>query len=171
MAGLIDSLAHRAASDPSELRRALGRFTTGVTVVTTRSVDGKPEGLTVNSFSSVSLDPPLILWSLANTAPSLPAFMQAEWFAVNVLASHQHGLSNRFATPGIEKYEGVEYTEGLGGSPVMIDSLACFECSVYDRVPAGDHTIFLGRVERLTHREGEPLLFSGGKYGVPSLFG
>ena len=93
--------------------------------------------------------------------------MRAEFFAVNVLGSHQRHLSNRFASQGVEKYQGVEYQDGLGGAPVLLDSIACFECSVHDRVLAGDHTIFLGRVERMTHREGEPLLYSGGQYAVP----
>ena len=168
MSDAVDSLPHREPSDPRELRRALGRFATGVTVVTTVGETGEPVGLTANSFSSVSLDPPLILWSLGNTATSLPAFMQAEWFAVNVLGSHQHHLSNRFATQGGEKYEGVDYEVGLGGCPVLLDSLACFECTVFDRVAAGDHTIFLGKVERLTHREGVPLLYSSGRYCIPS---
>lgn len=161
-------LPHRAPSDARELRRALGRFATGVTIVTTRSPDGTPVGLTANSFSSVSLEPPLILWSLSNAAASLAAFMQADWFAVNVLGSHQQHLSNQFASQGTEKYQGVEYEDGLGGCPVLIDSLACFECTVYSQLPAGDHTIFLGKVERLTHREGQPLLYSSGRYCVPS---
>lgn len=168
MAEVDSTLPHRSPGDPRELRRALGRFATGVTVVTTRTADGVPVGLTANSFSSVSLDPPLILWSLGNGAASLSAFMEADWFAVNVLGSHQQHLSNQFASQGTEKYDGVEYEEGLGGCPVLIDSLACFECTVYDRVPAGDHTIFLGKVERLTHREGQPLLYSSGRYCVPS---
>ena len=168
MSDPVESLPHRAPSDPRELRRALGRFATGVTVVTTVGADRAPVGLTANSFSSVSLDPPLILWSLANDATSLDAFKQAEWFAVNVLGSHQQNLSNQFASKGIEKFGGVDYEEGLGGCPVLIDSLACFECTVYDRVLAGDHTIFLGKVERLTHREGVPLLYSSGRYCIPS---
>ena len=158
----------QAVTDPRELRRALGRFATGVTIVTTCSEDGQLDGLTANSFSSVSLDPPLVLWSLSRTARSLPSFLAARWFAVNVLGSHQHGLSARFARTAADKFAGLAYTAGLGGCPVLDDGLAHFECSVFNRVDAGDHVIFLGRVERMTHRDGEPLLYSGGQYCVPT---
>ena len=160
----------RVVVDQSELRRALGRFATGITIVTT-SENGELEGLTANSFTSVSLDPPLILWSLRNEATALPTFMRSEFFAVNVLGSHQHQLSRRFAsskTPN--KFVGIEYETGIANCPVLADSLATFECSVFQRVPAGDHVIFIGKVERLTHQEGEPLLFSAGQYWVPTLF-
>ncbi len=157
----------RAAADPRELRRALGRFATGITVVTTRA-GGKLEGLTANSFSSVSLDPPLVLWSLREQAASLPGFMESGWFAVNVLGSHQHHLSHHFAAEQTDKFAGIAWGAGLGGCPVLAESLACFECSVFNRVPAGDHVIFIGKVERLTHRDGEPLLFSSGEYCVPA---
>lgn len=160
----------RAASDPRELRRALGRFATGITVVTTQS-SGKLEGLTANSFSSVSLDPPLVLWSLREQASSLPCFLQSGWFAVNVLGSHQHHLSRHFAGELDDKFAGIAWGAGLGGCPVLAESLACFECSVYNRLPAGDHVIFIGRVERLTHQDGEPLLYSGGEYCVPTRLG
>jgi flavin reductase (DIM6/NTAB) family NADH-FMN oxidoreductase RutF len=156
-------------SDTRELRRALGRFATGVTVVTTSGADGELAGLTANSFSSVSLDPPLILWSLGSNAASLPSFMRAGWFAVHVLGSHQQALSNRFATPADDKFAGLDVRAGLGGCPLLMDSLAHFECSVYDRVPAGDHVIFLGRVERMTHRDGEPLMYHAGRYCVPAV--
>jgi flavin reductase (DIM6/NTAB) family NADH-FMN oxidoreductase RutF len=158
-------------TNPRELRRALGRFATGVTVVTTVSEDGKWEGLTANSFSSVSLDPPLILWSLGRGAASLASFMRAGWFAVHVLGSHQHALSARFATRSTEKFAGLDIHPGLGGCPLLTDSIAHFECSVHDRVTAGDHVIFLGRVERMTHRDGEPLIYSGGQYCVPAVLG
>lgn len=157
-----------SVTDPQELRRALGRFATGVTVVTTCTAEGALEGLTANSFSSVSLDPPLVLWSLDRRARSLPSFLEARWFAINVLGSHQHGLSSRFASPVEDRFAGIGYTAGLGGCPVLDDGLAHFECSVFDRVDAGDHVIFLGKVERMTHRDGEPLLFSGGRYCVPA---
>lgn len=161
--------------DPLELRRALGRYVTGVTIVTTRGSGGKPEGLTANSFSSVSLDPPLVLWSLARGAASLPAFMEAGWFAVHVLGSHQQALSARFARPAQDKFagppaiEGLSSSDGLGGCPILTDSLARFECSVHERVPAGDHVIFLGLVRRITHRDGEPLAYHSGRYCVPKV--
>ncbi len=157
--------AEHTVSDAGELRRALGRFATGVTIVTTCTEDGRLEGLTANSFSSVSLYPPLVLWSLNREARSLASFVAAKWFAVNVLVSHQHGLSARFAGAVADKFAGVDYTPGLGGCPVLNDGLAHFECSVFNQVEAGDHVIFLGRVERMRHRDGEPLLFSSGRYG------
>lgn len=156
-------------TDGRELRRALGRFATGVTVVTTCGPDGRREGLTANSFSSVSLDPPLVLWSLDRLAPSLPAFEAAEHFAVHVLGSHQHGLSARFATPAADKFAALATEGGLGGCPLLSDCLARFECSVYDRVVAGDHIVFIGLVERMTHRDGEPLVFCAGQYWIPTL--
>ena len=161
-------MATQSVTDPKELRRALGRFATGVTIVTTRTDDGTLEGLTANSFTSVSLDPPLVLWSLNRSARSLPSFMAAEWFAVNVLGTHQHALSSRFASSAPDRFAGIGYTPGLGGCPVLDDGLAHFECSVFNRVEAGDHVIFLGRVERMTHRDGEPLLYSGGRYCKPA---
>ena len=161
--------AYAAITDPRELRRALGRFATGVTVVTTRGDGGRLEGLTANSFSSVSLDPPLVLWSLGRHAASLPSFMRAGWFAVHVLGSHQQALSTRFATRGADKFAGLAFAEGLGGCPVLAGGVAHFECSVHDRVAAGDHVIFLGRVERMSHRDAEPLVFSAGQYCVPAL--
>jgi flavin reductase (DIM6/NTAB) family NADH-FMN oxidoreductase RutF len=154
-------------SDPRELRRAMGRFATGVTVVTTRTPSGRLEGLTANSFSSVSLDPPLVLWSLRQEARSMPAFMAAKWFVVHILGAHQHHLSNHFATPAAEKFADIHFADGLGGCPLLGETIARFECSAFNHVPAGDHTIFIGRVERLTHRDGEPLIYSGGRYCQP----
>lgn len=162
-------------SDPREMRRALGRYATGVTIVTTRGPEGKPEGVTANSFLSVSLDPPLVLWSLARGAASLPTFMEAGWFAVHVLGSHQQALSDRFARPAQDKFaglpaiEGLSSSDGLGGCPILTNSLARFECSVHERVPAGDHVMFLGLVQRMTHRDGEPLVYHGGRYCVPKV--
>lgn len=156
-------------TDGRELRRALGRFATGVTIVTTRAPDGRCEGLTANSFSSVSLDPPLVLWSLDRRAPSLPGFEAAEHFVVHVLASHQQALSGRFATPAADKFAALPTRDGLGGCPLLADCLARFECSVHQRVLAGDHVVFIGRVERMFHRDGEPLVFCAGQYWTPTL--
>lgn len=165
---MLDTPLEQLVTDPAELRRALGRFATGVTIVTTRTEDGRLEGLTANSFSSVSLDPPLVLWSLRRNARCLPSFLAAEWFVVHVLGSHQRDLSARFASGTADRFEGLSFETGLGGCPVLADGLAHFECSVHDRVEAGDHVIFLGRVERMRHRDGEPLLYSGGRYCVPA---
>ena len=153
--------------DSRALRSALGRFATGVTIVTTRCPSGRLVGLTANSFSSVSLDPPLVLWSLRRNASSLQSFTGSRSFAVNVLAHDQELLSNRFAKPSADKFEGLDYAIGLNGCPVLRDTLACFECRLESEIEGGDHVIFLGRVERATHREGVPLIFAGGNYCRP----
>jgi flavin reductase (DIM6/NTAB) family NADH-FMN oxidoreductase RutF len=150
--------------DPRALRNALGRFATGVTVVTTRCASGKLEGLTANSFSAVSLDPPLVLWSLRKAAGSLQSFAQAPHFAVNVLAADQHEVSTHFARSAPDKFASVAFDEGVGGCPVIQGALATFECSVETQVEGGDHIIFIGRVHRATYRDGEPLIFAGGAY-------
>ena len=157
----------QAATDPidhKQFRQALGRYTTGVTVVTTCSREGKLEGLTANSFASVSLDPPLVLWSLRKQAASLSSFQESGWFAVNVLGSQHEGVSRHFATPAMEKFSTMEYRPGLNGCPVLPDAIACFECSVEQQVEAGDHVVFIGRVRRLCNQEGDPLVFSGGAF-------
>jgi flavin reductase (DIM6/NTAB) family NADH-FMN oxidoreductase RutF len=161
------SLTYEAGGDTRALRDALGRFATGVTVVTTRCASGKLEGLTANSFSAVSLDPPLVLWSLRKAAASLPGFAQAPHFAVNVLAADQHEISSHFARSRPDKFDGVDYRAGLGGCPVIADALASFECSMETQVEGGDHIIFIGRVHRACYRDGEPLIFAGGAYCRP----
>jgi flavin reductase (DIM6/NTAB) family NADH-FMN oxidoreductase RutF len=157
-------------NDPKHLRQALGRFATGVTIVTTRGPNGKLEGLTANSFSAVSLDPPLVLWSLQKKAPSLESFRSSGSFAVNVLGAHQHDHCRRFATPSADKFLDVAYRDGFGGCPVLDDSIATFECSTQSVVEGGDHLIFLGRVESAVYRDGEPLIFSAGSFCVPTSF-
>ena len=156
------------SDDSRPLREALGRFATGVTVITTRTQDGKLEGLTANSFAAVSLDPPLVLWSLKKSAPSLNSFQNAGFFAVNVLAADQKDLSNHFARPHKDKFSDVHATEGHGGCPVLPGCLATFECSTETTVVGGDHIIFIGRVHRATYRSGEPLIFSSGAYATHS---
>ena len=153
-------------ADPRQLRQALGRFATGVTVITTRAPDGKYEGLTANSFSAVSLDPPLVLWSLRLAAPSLASFRASGHFVVHVLSRAQSTISRHFATPRHDKFEDVAFAEGLGGCPVLGDSLAIFECRTESALEGGDHVIFLGRVMRAHHHDGEPLVFAGGRYGT-----
>src|SRR5262245_38768660 len=105
--------------DSRHLRNAFGRFATGVAIITTRSPDGKPEGVTANSFSAVSLDPPLVLWSLRRNAPSLPGFLGSDYFAVNVLAAEQAGLSKHFATPQHDKFAQISHSEGHGKCPLI----------------------------------------------------
>ncbi len=156
------------AMDPCLLRQALGRFATGVTVITTRTADAKCEGLTANSFSAVSLDPPLVLWSLRLTAPSLDSFRQSGHFAVNVLSTEQSAVSRHFATPRHDKFEEIEFTSEIGGCPTLQESLAIFECRTESTIECGDHLIFIGRVIRAQYREGEPLIFARGRYGTHS---
>lgn len=163
-----DDCRLHAVSDPRDLRAALGRFATGVTVVSTRSGEGRFEGLTVNSFSSVSLDPPLVLWSIRKNAPSVVSFRTSPYFAINVLRADQEAYCRHFATPSADKFAGVPFRTGLGGCPLLADSIASFECLRHDVVEGGDHWIVLGRVERAASREGVPLIFSSGAFHVPT---
>jgi flavin reductase (DIM6/NTAB) family NADH-FMN oxidoreductase RutF len=150
--------------DRRDFRRALGQFATGVTVVTARTPDGRKVGVTVNSFSSVSLDPPLVLWSLSRQAPSFADFAHATHFAVNVLAANQHHLSRQFSTPLPDKFSGVEFVEGAGGVPVLSGVNAHFICRNVRQYDGGDHLIFLGEVEDYKFSDGEPLVFHSGRY-------
>ncbi len=151
-------------ADPRALRIAFGRFATGVAVVTTLARDGAPVGLTVNSFSSTSLDPPLVLWGLMRRSALLPMFHAAQRFAVNVLAAEQQPLSDRFASHAEDRFAGVGWEPGGAGMPLLHDALARFECAVEHRFEIGDHLMFLGRVERFEHRDGDPLLFFASRY-------
>lgn len=152
--------------DSRELRRVLGSFVTGVTVITTIDPDGRAWGLTANSFSSVSLDPPLVLWSQATQAPSHAVFANAERFAINILAEDQIELSNRFATSGIDKFSGVEISSGTGGVPLLQGCSAWLECKMASRLPGGDHVIFVGEVQAIRRSERRPLVFGSGQYLV-----
>lgn len=151
--------------DPARaLRGALGSFATGVTVMTAAAAGGRRVGVTANSFASVSLDPPLVLWCLDLTAPSLPVFRAASHFCVNVLGIDQHALCRRFAQASEDKFGGLEITEGLGGAPRFAGCLARFECTVHAEHDGGDHAIFIGRVERFETGQGRPLIFFGGGF-------
>jgi flavin reductase (DIM6/NTAB) family NADH-FMN oxidoreductase RutF len=154
------------AFDARDFRRALGQFATGVTVVTTCAEDGHRVGVTANSFTSLSLDPPLVLWCISTKAPSLPAFQAATHFAINVLCANQHYLSRQFATPAEDKFAGVEFSEGPGGVPVLAGVLASFVCRNTRQIEAGDHYIVIGEVERFEAREDEPLVFHSGAYRI-----
>jgi flavin reductase (DIM6/NTAB) family NADH-FMN oxidoreductase RutF len=152
--------------DGREFRNALGAFATGVTIVTTMSEEGRPVGLTANSFSSVSLDPPLILFCLDRKSYSFAHFQKSSHFAVNVLSADQQAISSHFAQPSEDKWNEVSYDFCGVGCPSFADALAIFECSTHDIHEAGDHIIIVGKVESFTRRtEGEPLLYYGGKYG------
>ncbi|MET0210567.1 MAG: flavin reductase family protein, partial [Burkholderiaceae bacterium] len=144
----------------SDFRAALGMFATGVTIVTARGADGTPVGLTANSFNSVSLTPPLVLWSLARSAGSMPHFERGSHYAINILAADQHALAERFASKAIvDRFGGVAFREGAGGAPILEGSAAVFECFNRSRYEEGDHVIFVGEVERCDWREGaQPLI-------------
>jgi flavin reductase (DIM6/NTAB) family NADH-FMN oxidoreductase RutF len=153
--------------DKRALRTALGSFATGVTVITARNADGVLVGVTANSFSSVSLAPPMVLWSLDNAAYSRPVFEAADSFAVNVLAVEQTELSNRFASRGeFDKFEGMAFRTGLGGAAVFGGVAASFECRAVAIHDGGDHRIFLGQVEAFADHGLAPLLFHRGVYAV-----
>jgi flavin reductase (DIM6/NTAB) family NADH-FMN oxidoreductase RutF len=158
--------AARTAIDPRELRAAMSRFATGVAVVTTFDRE-KREGLTVNSFSSLSLDPPLVVWSLRKNAPSLATFHRAIGFAVNVLCADRPDLSHHFATPHPDKFLGVEYDDGGFGCPILRGNLALFECRKSQVIEGGDHLMFIGEVLHVSYRDDVPLIFSGGRYCTP----
>ena len=160
-----------APIDPRELRNALGRFATGVAVVTARAADGRPVGLTVNSVAAVSLEPPLVAWSLAARSGSLPVFLAAPYFALNVLAEDQEDLSRRFVgTPAADRFAGIAWAPGLGGVPLLEGCLARLECRTVRRIEAGDHWLLLGAPERLAYATaGAPLVFFASRYGrLPS---
>ena len=151
--------------DQRVLRDALGLFVTGVTIITTTGADGQPVGLTANSFNSVSLDPPLVLWSIGAHSRSLTAFAEANHFAVHILGEEQIELSQRFARSGADKFASLPVSKGLGGVPLLEGCAARLECSIYDRHSAGDHVIYLGEVQRLVHNQNaRPLVYHGGQY-------
>jgi flavin reductase (DIM6/NTAB) family NADH-FMN oxidoreductase RutF len=151
--------------DPRDFRNALGTYATGVTIITAIGPDGKPYGITCNSFASVSLNPPLVLWSLVLYSSSLSAFQNASHFAVNVLDISQQALANKFAKSTDDKFIGVDWKPGLGGAPLLVDSVANFQCRAANRYYGGDHVIFLGAVEAYSYSGKEPLLFARGGYG------
>ncbi len=151
--------------DSQHFRAALGMFATGVTIVTARGADGSLVGLTANSFNSVSLSPPLVLWSLAMRAGSLPVFARGSHYAINILAADQMPLAQRFATRDIDRFAGVAWREGAGGAPVLDGVAAVFECANRSQYEEGDHIIFVGEVDRCEARAGaQPLIFHGGRY-------
>jgi flavin reductase (DIM6/NTAB) family NADH-FMN oxidoreductase RutF len=148
-----------------DFRSALGTFATGVTIVTARDGSGQPVGLTANSFNSVSLSPPLVLWSLARSAGSMPAFARGSHYAINILAAEQRELAERFSSKAADRFAGVAFREGASGAPILEDACAVFECFNRSQYEEGDHIIFVGEVERCEQREGaQPLIFHGGRY-------
>ncbi|MBJ2252144.1 flavin reductase [Pseudomonas sp. MF6784] len=152
--------------DTRAFRRALGNFATGVTVVTAADASGRKVGVTANSFNSVSLDPPLILWSIEKRSTSHAVFEAATHFAVNVLAADQIDLSNNFARPREDRFAEIEYQAGAGGAPVLADCSARFECEKYQQVDGGDHWIMIGKVVAFDDCGRSPLLYHQGAYSM-----
>lgn len=150
--------------DKAVFRQVLGKYVTGVTVVTTCDAAGKWYGVTANSFTSVSMDPPLILWSLSQSSTSYAAFQSARYFAVNILGTEQQDISNRFARSSDSKFEGVDVQLNAHGVPLIDGSVAHLECQVAQCYAGGDHTIFLGQVDHLASSDRKPLAFYAGKY-------
>jgi flavin reductase (DIM6/NTAB) family NADH-FMN oxidoreductase RutF len=150
--------------DSRTLRAAFGRFATGVTIITTRDIHGEAVGLTANSFSSLSLDPPLVLWSLRNNSPKLQPFAASTHFAVNVLAEAQVDLSRRFASAVEDKFAEGLWSTGAGGAPVLAGCAAVFECERVAQQEAGDHVLFIGRVLGFHEAPLPPLLFHASHY-------
>ncbi len=146
------------------LRQAFGSFATGVTVVTARAADGSPLGFTANSFTSVSLEPPLLLVCLAKSSSNIGHFSQAGRFAVNILAESQKDISNRFASRVADRFAGTSWRDGPLGNPLIDNALAWFECETDSLVDAGDHIILIGRIEVFDHSEGRPLAYLRGHY-------
>ena len=157
--------ASRPGFSSQEFRTSLGMFATGVTIVTARTPAGVLVGLTANSFNSVSLTPPLVLWSLAQAASSMAAFSTGSHYAINILAADQKALAERFASRREDRWTDVAFTEGACGAPLLDGAAATFECFNRSRYEEGDHVIFVGEVERCSHRDGaSPLLYHGGKF-------
>lgn len=157
-----------ATYDPKDFRRALGMFGTGVTIVTTRADNGEPVGITANSFNSVSLEPPMVLWSLAKSARSLPVFQSADAWNVHILSNEQEALSNRFARAGEDKFAGLALDSEEGHAPLLPDCSARFKCKTAFQYDGGDHIIFVGEVTGYDANPHPPLLYVTGGYALAS---
>jgi 3-hydroxy-9,10-secoandrosta-1,3,5(10)-triene-9,17-dione monooxygenase reductase component len=152
--------------DMKKFRQCLGKFATGVTIVTCADDEGRPYGITANSFSSVSLEPRLILWNVAKVSNSLQAFLDADYFAINLLARDQQVLSSHFAKSDHTLFDTVEINRSQENVPLIPGALACFECRTHQIHDCGDHYIVIGEVVRFDESDTEPLLFFGGKYAA-----
>jgi 3-hydroxy-9,10-secoandrosta-1,3,5(10)-triene-9,17-dione monooxygenase reductase component len=152
--------------EAAELRRALGRFATGVTVVTTRAPDGRPVGMTASSFNAVSLEPPLVLWSIGRASANHAAFTTASCWAVHVLALDQRQLAEHFARRGVDRFAGIETEPGLEGLPLLTGCAARFECRASAVHAAGDHSIMVGAVQRLLVGAEQPLVVHASRFAA-----
>jgi 3-hydroxy-9,10-secoandrosta-1,3,5(10)-triene-9,17-dione monooxygenase reductase component len=155
-----------SAIDPIKLRNAFGSFVTGVTIITGRDSHGNPVGMTANSFSSVSLSPPLALWSVAETATAFDVFRETSHFNIHILHSGQEQLSRQFAAKNTDKFGETVHELGVADIPRLTDYAARFECAVEHRYPGGDHIILVGRILAFDHTDKEPLVFYKGQYKV-----
>lgn len=153
-----------ASIDPTRFRQALGAFTTGVTIVTTVDASGTDVGVTANSFNSVSLDPPMVLWSIGKTSTNIDTFIAAQHFAVHVLASDQDALATRFSKKGVDRFAGLQPARGPGGVALLEGCAARFQCRMAFQYEGGDHVILVGEVLEYDHYEREPLVFKGGRF-------
>lgn len=151
--------------DNQHFRRTLSQFATGVTVITTRSAHGTLLGLTANSFNSLSLDPPLVLWSLATSASSMPVFTENSHYVINVLSAQQEHLARQFSQKLEDRFRGVDYILSPSGNPILQGTVAWFECHNLRRYPEGDHVIFVGAVENCNISPQPALVYHGGQFG------
>ncbi len=150
--------------DKDLFRAVLGRFASGVTIVTTTDAEGRDHGMTVSAFSSLSLDPPLVIVCIDHKASVWPVIQHAERFAINILAADQEALSRRFSSKDGDRFDGVGFTRGITGVALLDDTLAAVECTVTACLPQGDHSILIGSVEAGTARDLQPLLYYRGGY-------
>lgn len=155
-----------AAADSRKLRATLGRFATGITVVTCVAADGSPHGITANSFTSVSLQPPLVLWNIGKDSASLHAFLGARYFAINILGSAQRPVAERFARRNDASFSGVGHALSTNGVPLLDNTLGCLQCKRWRVIDCGDHYIIVGEVTEHACRDGDPLLYFGGGYAA-----
>lgn len=154
-------------TDTRAFRQALGQFPTGVAVVTAQPRDSHPMGITVNSFTSVSLDPPLVLWCMDRKSDRYPVFTGAPGYVISILGTAHEEVSSRLAKQGAHSLEGIELLETELGPPALADALAVFECAAHSLHEEGDHAILIGKVQRFAQREaGAPLVFFKGRYGA-----
>jgi flavin reductase (DIM6/NTAB) family NADH-FMN oxidoreductase RutF len=165
IASAPSSLIHDQTVDANAFRSVLGCFVTGVTVMTTKAPDGTVAGVTVSSFNTLSLSPPLVLWSLALQAPSLKTFRAARRFAVNILAQGQSAIATQFARPAADKFFGIALEAGLDDVPLIAGVAAQLECIVEQRYPGGDHELVIGRVVRANAFDHKPLVYGQGQFG------
>lgn len=164
MSAALATVRERPRVEAGDLRAALGEFATGVAVVTTRGLNGGSVGLTINSFSSVSLEPPLVLWSLSQRSSSLADFTAARTIAIHVLSAGQETLARRFAASCTDRFSGLARSIGPNGAPLLEDGVARFICTPHERHEAGDHVIFIVRVEHFERLGGAPLIFHAARF-------